>query len=139
MSARIWVVDDDRSVRFVLATALRDAGYAVDGFESASSVLAALDTRTAPDLLFTDVRMPGDDGRVLLDKLKLAHPQLPVIVMSAYTDVASTAGAFRGGATSPASGRVRAAKATASSRSKGLDRNSCAPPRNAPAVLATSV
>ncbi len=98
MSARIWVVDDDRSVRFVLATALRDAGYAVDGFDSAASALDALDTREAPDLLFTDVRMPGDDGLVLLEKLKLAHPQLPVIVMSAYTDVASTAGAFRGGA-----------------------------------------
>ncbi|MFT3761553.1 MAG: nitrogen regulation protein NR(I) [Pseudoxanthomonas sp.] len=95
---RIWVVDDDRSVRFVLATALRDAGYAVDGFDSAASALTALDARGAPDLLFTDVRMPGDDGLVLLDKLKAAHPQLPVIVMSAYTDVASTAGAFRGGA-----------------------------------------
>lgn len=98
MSARIWVVDDDRSVRFVLATALRDAGYAVDGFDSAAAALEALDARIAPDLLFTDVRMPGDDGLVLLEKLKLAHPQLPVIVMSAYTDVASTAGAFRGGA-----------------------------------------
>jgi len=95
---RIWVVDDDRSVRFVLATALRDAGYAVDGFESADSVLQALAARGAPDLLFTDVRMPGDSGLLLLDKLKLAYPQLPVIVMSAYTDVASTAGAFRGGA-----------------------------------------
>jgi two-component system nitrogen regulation response regulator GlnG len=95
---RIWVVDDDRSVRFVLATALRDAGYAVDGFDSAASALQALSARGAPDLLFTDVRMPGDDGLVLLDKLKLAHPQLPVIVMSAYTDIASTAGAFRGGA-----------------------------------------
>src|SRR3546814_8104175 len=49
-------------------------------------------------LLFTDVRMPGDDGLVLLDRLKHAHPRLPVVVMSAYTDVASTAGAFRGGA-----------------------------------------
>ena len=98
MSARVWVVDDDRSVRFVLATALRDAGYAVDGFDSAMAALEALDARGAPDLLFTDVRMPGDDGLVLLDKLKLAHPQLPVIVMSAHTDVASTAGAFRGGA-----------------------------------------
>lgn len=98
LSHRIWVVDDDRSVRFVLATALRDAGYAVDGFDSAASALDALQSRGAPDLLFTDVRMPGDDGLVLLDKLKHAHPQLPVIVMSAYTDVASTAGAFRGGA-----------------------------------------
>ena len=96
--ARIWIVDDDRSVRFVLATALRDEGYEVDGFENAADALAALRTRTAPDLLFTDVRMPGDDGLVLLEKLKAAHPDLPVIVMSAYTDIASTAGAFRGGA-----------------------------------------
>ncbi len=95
---RIWVVDDDRSVRFVLATALRDAGYAVDGFDSADAALQALGAHGAPDLLFTDVRMPGDTGLVLLDKLKNSHPQLPVIVMSAYTDVASTAGAFRGGA-----------------------------------------
>ncbi|NUO75356.1 MAG: nitrogen regulation protein NR(I) [Lysobacter sp.] len=96
--ARVWVVDDDRSVRFVLATALREAGYAVDGFENAQDVLDALAARGAPDLLFTDVRMPGDDGLVLLDRLKAAAPRLPVIVMSAYTDVASTAGAFRGGA-----------------------------------------
>ncbi len=97
-SRRVWVVDDDRSVRFVLATALRDAGYEVDGFENAASALAALRVRGAPDLLFTDVRMPGEDGLKLLDRLKSAHPQLPVIVMSAYTDVASTASAFRGGA-----------------------------------------
>ncbi|KRA16891.1 nitrogen regulation protein NR(I) [Lysobacter sp. Root604] len=96
--ARVWVVDDDRSVRFVLATALREAGYAVDGFENAQDVLDALASRGAPELLFTDVRMPGDDGLVLLDKLKAGAPHLPVIVMSAYTDVASTAGAFRGGA-----------------------------------------
>src|SRR5690606_8964414 len=62
------------------------------------AVLDALATRPPPQLLFTDVRMPGDDGLVLLDRLKHAHPQLPVVVMSAYTDVASTAGAFRGGA-----------------------------------------
>jgi two-component system nitrogen regulation response regulator GlnG len=96
--ARIWIVDDDRSIRFVLAAALREAGYAVEAFDGAADVLAALDTQTAPDLLFTDVRMPGDDGLVLLDRLKARAPQLPVIVMSAYTDVASTAGAFRGGA-----------------------------------------
>src|SRR5699024_6209742 len=54
--------------------------------------------RDVPALIFTDVRMPGGDGIELLRKLKAAHPKLPVIVMSAYTDVASTAGAFRGGA-----------------------------------------
>ncbi|NEM46626.1 MAG: response regulator, partial [Xanthomonas perforans] len=67
-------------------------------FESAAAALQALAMRPTPDLLFTDVRMPGEDGLSLLDKLKSKHPQLPVIVMSAYTDVASTAGAFRGGA-----------------------------------------
>lgn len=96
--ARVWVVDDDRAVRFVLATALREAGYAVDGFENARDALAALRDRGPPALLFTDVRMPGEDGLALLEKLKSAAPQLPVIVMSAYTDIASTAGAFRGGA-----------------------------------------
>ncbi|MBT2745749.1 MULTISPECIES: nitrogen regulation protein NR(I) [unclassified Lysobacter] len=97
-TARVWVVDDDRSVRFVLATALRQAGYNVDGFENAADALFALEQRGAPDLLFTDVRMPGDGGLVLLEKLKARAPSLPVVVMSAYTDVASTAGAFRGGA-----------------------------------------
>jgi len=97
-AAHIWVVDDDRSVRFVLATALREAGYVVDGFENAADALSALEQRGAPDLLFTDVRMPGDSGLALLEKLKARAPALPVVVMSAYTDVASTAGAFRGGA-----------------------------------------
>ncbi len=94
----VWVVDDDRGVRFVLATALREAGFEVTGFDSANAVLDAFATRPPPQVLFTDVRMPGDSGLALLEKLKQAHPQLPVIVMSAYTDVASTAGAFRGGA-----------------------------------------
>ena len=96
--ARVWVVDDDRAVRFVLAEALRDAGHAVQAFESARGALQALDDEAAPDLVFTDVRMPGLDGLAFLDALKARRPGLPVIVMSAYTDIASTAGAFRGGA-----------------------------------------
>ena len=95
---RIWVVDDDSSVRFVLATALRDAGWQVDAFDGARAVLDALEDAAPPALLFTDVRMPGDDGLALLEKLKARLPDLPVVVMSAYTDIASTAGAFRGGA-----------------------------------------
>ncbi len=97
-TSTIWVVDDDRAVRFVLATALRDAGYAVTGFDSAEPVRQALARGDRPQLLFTDVRMPGEDGLTLLDAIKQHAPQLPVIVMSAYTDIASTAGAFRGGA-----------------------------------------
>ncbi len=94
----VWVVDDDRSVRFVLATALSEAGYDVASFEAAQPVLDALRKRAPPALLFTDVRMPGATGLQLLDALKQSHPQLPVVVMSAYTDVASTSSAFRGGA-----------------------------------------
>ncbi|HBD20475.1 MAG TPA: nitrogen regulation protein NR(I) [Arenimonas sp.] len=95
---RVWVVDDDRAVRFVLAQALREAGYAVAAFEGAREALAALRDGETPDLVFTDVRMPGVDGLAFLDSLKASRPELPVVVMSAYTDVASTAGAFRGGA-----------------------------------------
>ncbi|HVF36097.1 MAG TPA: nitrogen regulation protein NR(I) [Candidatus Saccharimonadia bacterium] len=93
----IWVIDDDRSVRFVLAEALRDAGHAVREFEGARAALDALASE-APDLVYTDVRMPELDGFGLLESLAAARPSLPVVVMSAYTDVASTAGAFRGGA-----------------------------------------
>ena len=99
MRSEVWVVDDDASVRFVLVTALRDAGHAVRDFADAAQAWTALqEAASPPALLFTDVRMPGDDGLKLLDRIKRAHPDLPVVVMSAYTDVASTAGAFRGGA-----------------------------------------
>ena len=95
---RIWIVDDDRSVRFVLAEALREAGFAVQAFDGAHAALSALDTEPQPALVFTDIRMPGLDGLGFLDALKSRDPDLPVIVMSAWTDIASTAGAFRGGA-----------------------------------------
>ena len=80
-ATQVWVVDDDRSGRFVLATALREAGYDVTAFEDAATVRAALETRAAPDLLFTDVRMPGEDGLALLDAIKARHPQLPVCLL----------------------------------------------------------
>ncbi|GAB2504401.1 nitrogen regulation protein NR(I) [Lysobacter humi (ex Lee et al. 2017)] len=97
--ALLWIVDDEPGIRLVLATALRDAGWRVEAFGDAAAALASLDAGVVvPDLLFTDVRMPGEDGLVLLGRLKQRHPQLPVVVMSAYTDVASTAGAFRAGA-----------------------------------------
>ena len=72
MVERIWVVDDDHGVRFVLVAALREAGYAVQPFASADEALRALASQLAPALLFTDVRMPGDNGLVLLEKLKAA-------------------------------------------------------------------
>lgn len=96
MKGDIWIADDDRNVRFVLAAALRDAGYAVREFGSGETVLAALGT-ARPALLLTDVRMPGDDGIEVLRTLR-AQVEVPVIVMSAYTDIATAAAAYRAGA-----------------------------------------
>lgn len=96
-AAVVWLADDDRGVRFVLAAALRDAGLQVAEFEDAESVLARLGEQV-PDLLFTDVRMAGQGGLKLLERLHAHHVQLSVIVMSAYTDVATTAAAYKHGA-----------------------------------------
>ncbi|MEO8672804.1 MAG: nitrogen regulation protein NR(I) [Tahibacter sp.] len=95
--AEVWLVDDDRGVRFVLAAALREAKLGVREFSDADALLAELGARL-PDVLFTDVRMPGMSGLKLLERLRGEHPELPVIVMSAFTDVASTAAAYRLGA-----------------------------------------
>ena len=93
----LWVIDDDRSVRFVLAEALREAGFMVRDFDNARAALSVL-AHARPDAVFTDVRMPGMGGIELLEALNARVPDVPVVVMSAYTDVASTVGAFRGGA-----------------------------------------
>src|SRR5689334_2856204 len=92
-----WVVDDDRAVRLVLAAALREAGFDAREFGDAESALAAF-AEASPDLLFTDVRMAGASGLKLLERVVAQWPRLPVIVMSAFTDVATTASAYRLGA-----------------------------------------
>ncbi|MEO7052555.1 MAG: nitrogen regulation protein NR(I) [Rhodanobacter sp.] len=96
MADEIWVVDDDRGVRYVLAEALRDAGLAVREFGDVETVRSAL-RHGRPALLLTDVRMPGEDGLSLLVELQQQGTG-PVIVMSAFTDVATTAAAYRAGA-----------------------------------------
>jgi two-component system nitrogen regulation response regulator GlnG len=92
----IWIADDDRGVRFVLAEALRDAGHSVREFSAGDAVRAALN-ESRPALLVTDVRMPGENGLRLLEDLTRRNIG-PVIVMSAFTDVATTAAAYRAGA-----------------------------------------
>jgi len=94
--AEIWIADDDRGVRFVLAEALRDAGLSVREFGDAAEVREAL-RQSSPALLLTDVRMPGEDGLALIAAWK-AQGIGPVIVMSAFTDIATTAAAYRAGA-----------------------------------------
>jgi len=93
----IWIVDDDQSIRFVLEKALTREQFAVRAFASAREVLAALED-DEPQVLVSDIRMPGGSGIDLLTKVKARHPGLPVIIMTAYSDLDSAVSAFQGGA-----------------------------------------
>ncbi len=96
-SLRVWLVDDDASIRWVLERALRNGGMAPRAFEAAEPALDAL-RREAPDVLITDIRMPGQSGLELLKKIRDARPALPVIVMTAHSDLGSAVSAYEGGA-----------------------------------------
>ena len=93
----VWIVDDDRSIRWVLEKALAREGIAYQSFSSAYEVLQAL-ASSQPQVLVSDIRMPGESGLLLLNKVKERYPQLPVIIMTAYSDLESAVSAFQGGA-----------------------------------------
>jgi two-component system nitrogen regulation response regulator GlnG len=93
----VWIVDDDASIRWVLERALGQAGMTPTAFEDAESALAAL-RRGEPDVLVTDVRMPGRSGLELLEEIRTRRPRLPVIVMTAHSDLDSAVAAYQGGA-----------------------------------------
>jgi len=93
----VWVVDDDRSIRWVLEKALAREGIAFASFASAQEALEAL-REGAPQVLMTDIRMPGASGIELLRAVKAKHPAVPVIIMTAYSDLDSAVAAFHGGA-----------------------------------------
>jgi two-component system nitrogen regulation response regulator GlnG len=93
----VWIVDDDRSIRWVIEKALSREGIAFDSFSSAQDALDAL-SGGAPEVLVSDVRMPGLSGLELLQTVKQRHPAVPVIVMTAYSDLDSAVAAFQGGA-----------------------------------------
>ena len=95
--SKVWIVDDDRSIRWVLEKALTREGLPYRSFENARDVQDALDDET-PSVLVSDVRMPGESGLSLLKKIKAAHPQVPVIVMTAFSDLDTAVQAFQGGA-----------------------------------------
>ena len=97
----IWIVDDDQSIRFVLEKALMREGLPTRSFTHPREVLQALGSVTPeemPQVLVSDIRMPGGSGLDLLDKLKQQLPALPVIIMTAYSDLDSAVSAFQGGA-----------------------------------------
>lgn len=93
----IWVVDDDRSIRWVLEQALTQADINVKTFENGADVLQSLKS-SQPDALISDIRMPGIDGLELLSQLQVSNPELPVIIITAHSDLDSAVSAYQGGA-----------------------------------------
>ena len=93
----VWLVDDDASIRWVLERALRQGGMSPTAFDQADTALAAL-RRDRPDVLITDIRMPGRSGLELLTEIRGSQPELPVIVMTAHSDLDSAVAAYQGGA-----------------------------------------
>jgi len=97
----IWIVDDDQSIRFVLEKALLRENLPTRSFTNVHDVLTALasaNDNNGPKVLVSDIRMPGGSGLALLDKVKEKYPALPVIIMTAYSDLDSAVSAFQGGA-----------------------------------------
>ena len=93
----VWIIDDDRSIRWVFEKALARENIAFKTFASATEALAALNTDT-PQVMVSDIRMPGESGLQLLQRAKALHAHLPVIIMTAYSDLESAVTAFQGGA-----------------------------------------
>ena len=94
---QVWVADDDASMLWVLERALQRAGLSVRGFDSGDALLEALG-RQRPDAVVTDVRMPGSDGLSVMAHIGREHPGLPVVVMTAHSDLDTTVSAFERGA-----------------------------------------
>jgi two-component system nitrogen regulation response regulator GlnG len=94
---KVWIVDDDQSVRWVLEKALKQADMETRTFERAEHLLEAIGDGT-PDVLLTDVRMPGMSGLALLERLRTTRPDLPIIVITAHSDLENAVAAYKGGA-----------------------------------------
>ena len=96
-NTNVWVVDDDQAIRWVLERALQKAQISVTAFESASIAIQELE-HNVPTAILTDVRMPGMDGFEFLNRIKSQHPDLPIIIMTAHSDLQSAVGAYQKGA-----------------------------------------
>ena len=93
----VWIIDDDRSIRWVLEKALQKEALNVKAFESGEGIIDELELR-APDAILSDIRMPGIDGLELLGKIHAAHPEIPVIIMTAHSDLDSAVSSYQSGA-----------------------------------------
>jgi two-component system nitrogen regulation response regulator GlnG len=95
--SKVWVIDDDQAMRWVLERAFQKAQIPVMTFDSAVTAIHELET-TTPNVILTDVRMPGMDGFEFLERIKTDHPDLPIIIMTAHSDLQSAVGAYQKGA-----------------------------------------
>lgn len=95
--SEIWIVDDDDSIRWVLSRALKNSQYKVEVFSDAEAMLRALQ-RSSPDVVLTDIRMPGMSGLQLAEEIQQQHPQIPIIIMTAHTDLDSALSSYQSGA-----------------------------------------
>lgn len=93
----VWIVDDDESIRWVLEKGLSEKDLKVETFESAHQVLKKLDQET-PGVILTDIKMPGTSGLVLLDQVKELRPEIPIIIMTAHSDLESAVKSYEHGA-----------------------------------------
>lgn len=93
----VWIVDDDRSIRWVLEKALQKADILCKTFSEAESVLQAI-KKEQPALILSDIHMPGKSGLEMLSEIKKSYPKLPIIIMTAYSDLDSAVASFQGGA-----------------------------------------
>ena len=96
-TGNVWIIDDDRSIRWVLERAMAQEGIQTSSFETADAALAAIASKQ-PDVIISDVRMPGTGGLDLLKLIKEEHPALPVIIMTAHSDLDSAVASYQGGA-----------------------------------------
>ena len=97
ISEQVWIVDDDSSIRWVLEKALAGANISVASFDNANNLLIALD-HSQPEIIISDIRMPDIDGLTLLGKINQQHPEIPVLIMTAHSDLDSAVKAYQNGA-----------------------------------------
>ena len=92
ITEQVWIVDDDSSIRWVLEKAFVKANITSASFESANNLLVALD-HDQPEIIISDIRMPDMDGMTLLSAINKSHPNIPVIIMTAHSDLDSAVNA----------------------------------------------
>ena len=96
MTSKLWIIDDEESIRTICKSAL-EQDFDIEMFPNASEALLALNT-SVPDLIITDIKMPGMNGIDFLNKVSVKHPDIPTIVITAHTDIENALSAFKGGA-----------------------------------------